>query len=72
MKKEKIYKYKRIGRKSALSALDYKFYIMEDRKMDYQKLDRYNLGIRSAYCIQACRVRVIKKESSGLEEKSIG
>lgn len=58
MKKEKIYKYKRIGRKSALSALDYKFYIMEDRKMDYQN--------------QACRVRVIKKESSGLEEKSIG
>jgi len=28
---------------------------MEDRKMDYQKLDRYNLGIRSA----------------GLEEKSV-
>ena len=33
--------------------------------MDYQKLDCYNLG----YCIQACRV--IKKESSGLEEKSV-
>lgn len=30
--------------------------------MDYQKLDRYNLGIRSAYCIQACRV--IKKENN--------
>ena len=32
IKKEKIYKYKRIGQKSALSALDYKFYIMEDEK----------------------------------------
>lgn len=32
--------------------------------MNYQELDRYNLGIRSAYCIQACRI--IKKDSSGL------
>lgn len=37
--------------------------------MDYQKLDRYNLGIRSEYCIQVCRV--VKKESNGLEEKSV-
>lgn len=32
--------------------------------MNYQKIDRYDLGTRTEYCIQACRV--IKKDNDGL------